>query len=305
MGGLLSLQARPLRKVVLASMFACCGRAGAAARRQTIRASEFEDRDGLQSALLTGTEHSDDDGPRGASMNELHADPLSPEFSAVRAEARRALEENFDYASADHAALTTRLFKAVFPRARLNSELISTEWKTMGFQRSNPAPDFRSSGLFGLRLLIYFFETYPEAGRLIVETHRPREPRHYPVAAAGIALSALIADLLQLRVDDDAVIRTPLLCELSQWLRSMDDVGEMFSALLVHFEDQWQVRGAVYMTFQDELRRLRRRLEDAVPRPRDADARAVPFNRNMFEERLNDDSLLADETTRSDRCAIM
>lgn len=236
-----------------------------------------------------------EDVPQFAENTATMPAPLASfphEFELVREEARQLLVTAFDYANEAHAALVRRLFVALFPRGRLGSELISTEWKNVGFQRSNPAPDFRASGLFGLRMLIFFAESYPEALRLIIETHRPREPWHYPVAVAGITIASLIADVLQLRIDPDLVVRTPILLELAQWLRSLDDVGEMFCAMFTHLEDRWHEHKATYMTFQQELALLRARLERAVPRPRDAEARTVAFNRHMFEERLNDDSLV-------------
>eukprot|EP00300_Choanocystis_sp_HF-7_P025116 c26788_g1_i1.p1 GENE.c26788_g1_i1~~c26788_g1_i1.p1 ORF type:complete len:288 (+),score=50.21 c26788_g1_i1:137-1000(+) len=285
---------------------ACCSKFGLfkpQRGRESIRASDFEDRDHETSLVNTSL---DDGGNRDEheAVGGRAAFEPSPEFDAVRAALRKDLVTNFDYANAEHAALVQRLFAAVFPRGRLNSELISTEWKTMGFQRTNPAPDFRSSGLLGLRLLIYFFEHYPEAGRLIIETHRPREETHYPVAAAGIALAMVVADMLQLRLGPEEVLRTRIFRELQQWVRGIDDVGEMFSALVTHFEDKWHEHRARYMTFPAELALLRERLENAVPRPRDADAVRHAFNRHMFEERLNDDSLLPERPPPARSCAI-
>ena len=75
----------------------------------------------------------------------------------------------FDASNGEHAALLRRLWAAVFPDAAAAGA--PRDFTAMGFQRADPATDFRGMGLLGLRQLI----SLAERKRLVlmVRTRRP------------------------------------------------------------------------------------------------------------------------------------
>ena len=81
----------------------------------------------------------------------------------ARADALRATA--FDSSNEDHAALLRRLWAAVFPDATGPADFTA-----MGFQRADPATDFRGMGLLGLHQLI----SLAERKRLVLMVRLPR-----------------------------------------------------------------------------------------------------------------------------------
>ena len=75
-------------------------------------------------------------------------------------------------------------------------ELPSAKWLQLGFQGDDPATDFRGMGVLGLQNLVYFGEHYPEVFQRLVSKQRKRD---YPLACAGINVTAMLVDLLRLR----------------------------------------------------------------------------------------------------------
>ncbi|KNC52963.1 engulfment and cell motility [Thecamonas trahens ATCC 50062] len=215
------------------------------------------------------------------------------EFAATMQAASDLLTASFDLDNAEHVALAGSLFAAVFPDDRLPSDLVTRKWKEMGFQRQYPVSDLRASGLLGLWLLDWFATNYHDAFLDLVNTHRPRDDIHYPVAAAGLNIAALVADVLQLRIGISYAIRTPIYDELASWISSLDDLGEFFCSLFVYFEERWHADGADYMAFNAQLAKLRSRLLQVIPRKNlSGEAlEATPFSRVILDERLYDESL--------------
>lgn len=78
-------------------------------------------------------------------------------------------------------------------------ERISNRWVELGFQREDPQTDFRGGGILALKCLVYVFEKYPHKMLAIVEHQQPSgSKKWYPVCAAGINLTCMLADILQL-----------------------------------------------------------------------------------------------------------
>lgn len=227
-------------------------------------------------------------------------------FGGTMDAARDLLNATFEDGNEEHVELATSLFSAVFPSDPLPPNLVTRKWKDMGFQRQYMVSDLRGSGLFGLWLLDWFAQNYPDAFADLIATHEPREDIHYPVAAAGLNIAAFLADVLQLRIDRAYAIRTPLYAELASWIGSLDDLGEAFVALFLYFEDQWQVDNATYLGFNAQLAALRTRLLRVVPRTHASpqEVADAPFSRALLEERLYDESLILPVEPSTYSCVI-
>ena len=100
------------------------------------------------------------------------------------------------YSSADasHERLLRRLWNCGFPGVEM-SERVTEQWLRIGFQGADPATDFRGMGVLGLQNLVYFGEHYPEVFQRLVSKQRKRD---YPLACAGINVTAMLVDLLRL-----------------------------------------------------------------------------------------------------------
>jgi len=70
----------------------------------------------------------------------------------------------------------------------------SAEWKALGFQGTDPASDFRGSGIFGLNSLIYFATNYAHAFTKMLQQSEDEDC--YPFAIAGLNVTMLIFELL-------------------------------------------------------------------------------------------------------------
>ena len=78
-------------------------------------------------------------------------------------------------------------------------ERISSRWVELGFQREDPQTDFRGGGILALKCLVYVFERYPHKMLNIVKHQQPSgSKKWYPVCAAGINLTCIIAEILHL-----------------------------------------------------------------------------------------------------------
>lgn len=68
----------------------------------------------------------------------------------------------------------------------------------MGFQGKDPATDFRGMGFLGLDNLRYFCEHHTDDWQKIVYYQAERtDSKDYPVAIAGINITSLLMDLLE------------------------------------------------------------------------------------------------------------
>jgi len=90
------------------------------------------------------------------------------------------------------------LWNASFPDTELNS-LVSAQWKDMGWQGVNPTTDFRGCGFISLENLLFFARTYPAPfKRLMLKQQGMRAVWEYPFAVAGINISYMLIQLLEL-----------------------------------------------------------------------------------------------------------
>ena len=59
-------------------------------------------------------------------------------------------------------------------------------WKKLGFQGRDPASDFRGSGIFGLRCLVYMALRYPSTFRSMYDYPITEQQGRYPFSIAGL-----------------------------------------------------------------------------------------------------------------------
>ncbi|OEL30838.1 hypothetical protein BAE44_0008144 [Dichanthelium oligosanthes] len=122
---------------------------------------------------------------------------------------KERLNVPYDETRPDHQESLRALWNASFPDTELTS-LVSAQWKDMGWQGVNPATDFRGSqylsdfdfrgcGFISLENLLFFARTYPAPfKRLMLKQQGMRAVWEYPFAVAGINISYMLIQLLEL-----------------------------------------------------------------------------------------------------------
>ncbi|GJN07105.1 hypothetical protein PR202_ga24903 [Eleusine coracana subsp. coracana] len=115
---------------------------------------------------------------------------------------RQRLNVPYDCSSVKHQDALKELWTLAYPNRQLPS-LKSDLWKEMGWQNSDPATDFRAGGFMSLENLIYFAKNYPDSfQRLLHKTDGKRAEWEYPFAVAGVNISYMLVQMLDLQSGD-------------------------------------------------------------------------------------------------------
>ena len=203
------------------------------------------------------------------------------------------------YSSADasHERLLRRLWNCGFPGVEM-SERVTEQWLRIGFQGADPATDFRGMGVLGLQNLVYFGEHYPEVFQRLVSKQRKRD---YPLACAGINVTAMLVDLLRLRDCDGSEVaaRPPFesawesdmfafFCHMFYRERPFED---MYCFALRTLDRVWVSMDADYADFPSVIAALKARLQEALAQR--------PLSFREFKRAMGS---VSDSSSRGDSC---
>ncbi|KAJ8622405.1 hypothetical protein MRB53_030934 [Persea americana] len=169
------------------------------------------------------------------------------------------LQVPFDETRPDHQEALKSLWRAAFPDTDL-SGLISEQWKDMGWQGPNPSTDFRGCGFISLENLLFFARTYPASfQRLLFKQEGTRAAWEYPFAVAGINISFMLIQMLDLYSDK------PKCLPGINFLKILSEDEEAFDVLYCiayeMMDAQWLAMRASYMQFNEVLQVTRTQLE--------------------------------------------
>eukprot|EP00268_Persea_americana_P009087 TRINITY_DN13584_c0_g1_i8.p1 TRINITY_DN13584_c0_g1~~TRINITY_DN13584_c0_g1_i8.p1 ORF type:complete len:214 (-),score=34.82 TRINITY_DN13584_c0_g1_i8:498-1139(-) len=176
------------------------------------------------------------------------------------------LQVPFDETRPDHQEALKSLWRAAFPDTDL-SGLISEQWKDMGWQGPNPSTDFRGCGFISLENLLFFARTYPASfQRLLFKQEGTRAAWEYPFAVAGINISFMLIQMLDLYSDKPKCLPgINFLKILSGILHLIAEDEEAFDVLYCiayeMMDAQWLAMRASYMQFNEVLQVTRTQLE--------------------------------------------
>ncbi|XP_014493259.1 ELMO domain-containing protein A isoform X1 [Vigna radiata var. radiata] len=185
--------------------------------------------------------------------------PLSP----IEEERLQRLQERvqvaYDETRPEHQEALRALWVCSFPNVSLEG-LISDQWKDMGWQGPNPSTDFRGCGFISLENLLFFARKYPASfHRLLLKKEGIRATWEYPFAVAGINISYMLIQML------DLYSEKPRCLPGANFLKLLGDNEEAFDILYcIAFEmmdAQWLAMHASYMDFNDVLNATRIQLE--------------------------------------------
>uniref|UniRef100_A0A2N9GD60 ELMO domain-containing protein n=1 Tax=Fagus sylvatica TaxID=28930 RepID=A0A2N9GD60_FAGSY len=185
---------------------------------------------------------------------------------------RERLEVPFDGSRVEHQDALKQLWRLAYPDRELPS-LKSELWKEMGWQGSDPSTDFRGGGFISLENLIFFAQRYPLIGCLCLELFELIESFHrllhkqdgtraeweYPFAVAGINISFMLAQMLDLQSGKPTSLAGIRFLELlGEDEMAFDD---LYCVAFQMMDAQWLAKRASYMEFNDVLKSTRTQLE--------------------------------------------
>ncbi|KAL4569832.1 hypothetical protein LXL04_025476 [Taraxacum kok-saghyz] len=181
----------------------------------------------------------------------------------------------FDETRIEHQKALSELWNLAYPNVTLTN-LISDQWKEMGWQGANPSTDFRACGFLSLENLLFFAKTFPAAfRRLLLKQPGKRAEWEYPFAIAGVNISFMLTQMLEL------YSVKPRSLHGVNFVKILGEDDEAFDVLyciaFAMMDAQWLAMHASYMEFNEVLQITRTQLErelslDDIHRVRDLPA---------------------------------
>ncbi|XP_068342373.1 uncharacterized protein [Pyrus communis] len=194
----------------------------------------------------------------GASA-KLFAPPLSPLQEARLRYLRQRLQVPFDGSRMEHQDALLELWRLAYPDKEL-PPLQSDLWKQMGWQGSDPSTDFRGGGFISLENLIFFARQYPESfQRLLHKQDGTRAEWEYPFAVAGINISFVLAQMLDLQSAKPTTLAGIRFLELLKEDEMAFD--NLYCVAFQMMDAQWLVKRASFMDFNDVMKSTTSQLE--------------------------------------------
>nr|ACU23730.1 unknown [Glycine max] len=130
----------------------------------------------------------------------------------------------------------------------------------MGWQGSDPSTDFRGGRFISLENLIFFAMKYPDSfQRLLHKQDGTRAEWEYPFAVAGINISFMLAQMLDLQAGLPSSLSGIRFLKLLEEDEMAFDI--LFCVAFQMMDAQWLAKRASYMEFNDVLRSTRTQLE--------------------------------------------
>jgi hypothetical protein len=165
----------------------------------------------------------------------------------------------YDSSVPEHQEALRALWKVAFPEEKLR-DLISEQWKEMGWQGKDPSTDFRGGGFISLENLLFFARNFPKSFQdLLRKQEGDRSVWEYPFAVAGVNITFMLIQMLDLEaVKPRTLVGTTFLKFLIENESAFDLLYCITFKLMDH---QWLSMHASYMDFNAVMKSTRRQLE--------------------------------------------
>jgi len=164
----------------------------------------------------------------------------------------------YDTSNPEHEEMLMRLWTTVFPKKKLK-ERVSAQWGDLGFQGKDPATDFRGMGILGLDNLLYIATEHKKSFREILSQYSKTDGmRQYPVACAGVEISDLLFQMLEIgkyRTHTERIYKI--------LFDHPHAIEEMYVMILKHLNKMWYEMKAGYMDFPNVKAKLKDRAMSA------------------------------------------
>ncbi|KAK9055899.1 hypothetical protein SSX86_026986 [Deinandra increscens subsp. villosa] len=186
---------------------------------------------------------------------------LTPAQEHCLQKLQNRLDIAYDSSIPGHQEALRALWKAAFPEEELR-DIISEQWKEMGWQGKDPSTDFRGGGFISLENLLYFARNFPKSFQDLLrkqEGVRGRAMWEYPFAVAGVNITFMLIQMLDLEsVKPQSFVGATFLKLLSENESAFDLLYCITFKLMDH---QWLAMHASYMDFNAVMKSTRRQLE--------------------------------------------
>ncbi|CAL9081292.1 unnamed protein product [Musa textilis] len=172
------------------------------------------------------------------------------------------IDVSYDSSKREHQEALWGLWYAAYPGIKLH-DLISEQWKEMGWQGKDPSTDFRGGGFISLENLLFFARNYPKSFQdLLGKQDGDRALWEYPFAVAGVNITFMLIQMLDLQAAKPrSIIGAIFLKLLSENDRAFDILYCMTFKLM---DQQWLAMRASYMDFNTVMKSTRRQLEQEL-----------------------------------------
>jgi len=181
---------------------------------------------------------------------------------------RDKLAVPYDPTKPEHQQHLRNLWAKAFPDLPC-TVLKTPQWKEMGWQGEDPATDFRGAGVYGLDNLLYLSESYPQLWhQLLHKTQGSRAQWEYPFAVAGLNLTFMLGELLELHGNKGKVPVTPAARGFVGLMQQEGDVAfeELYCTAFCLLDQVWLEQKASYMEFNQVMKAVKARLDQALRR---------------------------------------
>ncbi|KAI3681342.1 hypothetical protein L6452_36134 [Arctium lappa] len=184
---------------------------------------------------------------------------LTPAQKICLQRLQQRLDIAYDSSIPEHQEALRALWKAAFPEEEL-CDLISEQWKEMGWQGKDPSTDFRGGGFISLENLLYFAKYFPKSFQdLLRKQEGERAMWEYPFAVAGVNITFMLIQMLDLEaLKPRSFVGSTFLKFLSENESAFDLLYCITFKLMDH---QWLIMHASYMDFNAVMKSTRRQLE--------------------------------------------
>ncbi|XP_076934994.1 uncharacterized protein LOC143601474 isoform X2 [Bidens hawaiensis] len=198
-------------------------------------------------------------GPKSSGSNKYSDFNFTPVQEARYQRFRERTNVPYDGTRIEHQKALLELWNLAYPNVTLEG-LISDQWKEMGWQGVNPSTDFRGGGFLSLENLLFFAKTFPNAfRRLLSKQPGKRATWEYPFAVAGINISFMLTEMLEL------YLVKPRYQHCINFVKLLGEDEEAFDVLyciaFVMMDAHWLAMRASYMEFNEVLQVTRAQLE--------------------------------------------
>uniref|UniRef100_A0A175YGC9 ELMO domain-containing protein n=1 Tax=Daucus carota subsp. sativus TaxID=79200 RepID=A0A175YGC9_DAUCS len=200
----------------------------------------------------------------------------------------------YDTSLPEHQEALRALWDAAFPEEELH-DLVSEQWKEMGWQGKDPSTDFRGGGYISLENLLYFAKNFPGQMKgtaiyslaiellsyfpgkrkckcsfiiqksfqvLLRKQEGDRAMWEYPFAVAGVNITFMLIQMLDLEAVKP---RTLVGATFLKFLAEKDYAFDLLYCITFKLMDQqWLEMRASYMDFNAVMKSTRRRLEEEL-----------------------------------------
>ncbi|XP_059651650.1 uncharacterized protein LOC132299185 isoform X1 [Cornus florida] len=188
---------------------------------------------------------------------------LSFDLTPVQEECLQRLQNridvSYDSSIPEHQGALRALWNAAFPEEELR-DLISEQWKEMGWQGKDPSTDFRGGGFISLENLLYFAKNYPKSFQdLLWKQEGDRAMWEYPFAVAGVNITFMLIQMLDLEAVKPRTLAGATFLKFFAESESAFDL--LYCITFKLMDHQWLAMRASYMDFNSVMKATRRQLE--------------------------------------------